>query len=289
MDAPNYQSSTTPICKKCKNVFIQITSFFCPYCGTACLENLVIKEKTTASYDPRNPLLKPWREPPPSLSLPPIKNNFHNPDPWRPTMKQPKKPKLSKKKSLKSIQNQIDKEVPDDSTFDKSLRTDEVQFFDGQPFQRAGRNDIRLRKEHILSSEGSGVDDEESSSLNEQVVDLCIDQLTISSFPLAAYDASWLVELKAGFTATIHVSLTDRCIRNTHQYWIRVGVVFEADDASEISTNSGLMRAISSSGYIGELIPLCYISNDVGRLLNSNLGKDWVELEAVRGIIRIFN
>lgn len=77
-----------PKCKKCHKLFIKFDSLFCPYCGTACLNNSIIDNSTTGSFDPSNRLQKPWREPPPSIPLPPLKHVSHtNMEPWRPIMK----------------------------------------------------------------------------------------------------------------------------------------------------------------------------------------------------------
>jgi hypothetical protein len=103
MKSRKVEETSTPTCKGCKKIFIKLDALFCPYCGTACIRNQNIKEKTTAHHDPMNPLLKPWRDPPPSISLPPTlrTSTFINKDPWRPIMRN------SNKKSVKKKENTI--------------------------------------------------------------------------------------------------------------------------------------------------------------------------------------
>lgn len=48
-------------CVKCE-VLIEGSVYFCPHCGSAVLDNILMKSHTTADYDPTSRLLKPWRE-----------------------------------------------------------------------------------------------------------------------------------------------------------------------------------------------------------------------------------
>lgn len=53
--------SCTLRCYKCKSP-LEPDQFFCGECGRAHIENIVVKNRSTADYDPTNVLYKPWRE-----------------------------------------------------------------------------------------------------------------------------------------------------------------------------------------------------------------------------------
>ena len=89
---PKINANSTSLCKQCNQLYISIDCLFCPYCGSPRVDNMIIKSRTTSSYDPANPLLKPWREPPPTINLPLVRcNSYTNKTPWKPIMRQGQK------------------------------------------------------------------------------------------------------------------------------------------------------------------------------------------------------
>ena len=105
----NLGSESSSSCVKCGSDVRN--SLFCGECGSAVLQNMLVKSKTTADYDPRGPTYAPWREPvalPPRL-LKPLDGaapKFFNDQPWRPSngKLRPTKKRINKKKPSKKNQ-----------------------------------------------------------------------------------------------------------------------------------------------------------------------------------------
>lgn len=81
--------STQQACHQC-GALLNNSTLFCSRCGEIHIPNKLIKTKTTADFDPGDRDLRPWREPPPTLSRKTLKNSSQSmvTEPWRPAMKQ---------------------------------------------------------------------------------------------------------------------------------------------------------------------------------------------------------
>lgn len=142
-------------CVRCNSAVPDSTVYFCGQCGAAQLSNILIKEKTTAGYDPFNRNYKPWRETPslaPQPSRAPIthltKPNigpqpYANSVPWRPAMRQPhrvvRSKKVSSSSSLSSLAADTSQSTePSREELINEMRKQEgVLVFQGQVFQKS--------------------------------------------------------------------------------------------------------------------------------------------------------
>jgi uncharacterized Zn finger protein (UPF0148 family) len=267
--------TSTPTCKNCKQIFISLGSLFCPYCGTPCIDNHVIKNKTTKNYDPANPAAKPWREPPPLINLPSVSNSFFNKKPWKPIMKHGPRRHIQQAKEFKVEQSQAveESELKGVVEAEASSNPDIVE---------------AVRQGDDANDADTSLDDNGSPSKIVGYFD--------SFLPIAVYEAEWVIlPTSAQHSVHIHLSLLERKRKqemiecnNTgrklahSQYWMRVGVVIDEIEDAPIneSFKSYLQRRDAANFLVDTLSTVDFVCNSVGRYLVDRPDA-WVDLSAI--------
>ncbi len=121
----NYSSNSEAIyvyCSFCNQDLTGINGVFCPSCGHTIFKNALFssKSKSTANYDPLGIYTKPWKDKPliKARVYPAAKEK---PQPWIPTMRQPRRAKKVSTLFKKPEKDAVDTTILDDRTMEIGL------------------------------------------------------------------------------------------------------------------------------------------------------------------------
>lgn len=158
-------------CNKCKKS-IPSGIFFCPYCGSVILQNMLMKNSSTANYDSSSAMnLRPWKDPPPFK--PPVSKDNNNskmrkkkvPEDsdekprWTPVMKQSQS--LKKKKKAKTQEKEV-AVLPMEPPAAVELLSSDVIIIDGQAY-------MKLQPVNINTLSGKSGNKSHDNALNEAI------------------------------------------------------------------------------------------------------------------------
>ena len=282
VNLPPLQAETNTTILVCVNEtcqgLIPESSYFCPYCGTSVLDNILVKTHTTADYDPTSRLLKPWRE---QVSLPPRvpakETNFSITEAWKPAMRTGASTNgtallykiKGRNKGRRNLLMGRRRKKTQSGDKENSIETIEEELpegvvrFKGLKFKKAG-HDLDKSNNHNL-----GVISD-ASEPQQQPVEEVKENTEQNYYPLGVY----LFDIITNMNVYIHVSLyevvkyssnttSDQSLRNCR--WIRVGYTVEDEEDEEGGQ---------------DLKTLVYLPNQIARAILS-LNLNYVDLAAI--------